>query len=71
MTALVRLEPSTNGESPDEAGRIHIAMKMRNVRWRGAGARIDIQAGRTHEAESVFDELEVRYAGMARERGES
>ena len=31
----------------------------------------DIQARRTHEAESLFDELEVRYAAMARERGES
>jgi antitoxin ParD1/3/4 len=30
----------------------------------------DIEAGRVHDADTVFDELEVRYARMARERGE-
>jgi antitoxin ParD1/3/4 len=30
----------------------------------------DIQAGRTHDADAVFDELEARYTGMARERGQ-
>lgn len=30
----------------------------------------DIEAGRTHEAEVVFDQLEARYDRMADERGE-
>jgi antitoxin ParD1/3/4 len=30
----------------------------------------DIEAGRVHDADAVFDELEARYARMARERGE-
>ena len=30
----------------------------------------DVRAGRVHDAETVFDELEARYTGMARERGE-
>jgi antitoxin ParD1/3/4 len=30
----------------------------------------DVRAGRTHDADAVFDELETRYTGMARERGE-
>jgi antitoxin ParD1/3/4 len=30
----------------------------------------DIKAGRVHDADTVFDELEARYTGMARERGE-
>jgi antitoxin ParD1/3/4 len=30
----------------------------------------DVKAGRVHDAENVFDELEARYTGMARERGE-
>jgi antitoxin ParD1/3/4 len=29
-----------------------------------------IKAGRVHDADSVFDELEARYSGMAVERGE-
>jgi antitoxin ParD1/3/4 len=28
----------------------------------------DIEAGRVHEADAVFDELEARYTRMARER---
>lgn len=30
----------------------------------------DVEAGRMHDADTVFDELEARYASMARERGE-
>jgi len=30
----------------------------------------DIESGRVHDADTVFDELEARYARMARERGE-
>jgi len=30
----------------------------------------DVKAGRVHDADAVLDELEARYAGMARERGE-
>jgi len=30
----------------------------------------DVEAGRVHDADAVFDELEARYARMARERGE-
>src|SRR5262249_1771415 len=30
----------------------------------------DISAGRVHDADAVFDELEARYTGMARQRGE-
>jgi antitoxin ParD1/3/4 len=30
----------------------------------------DINAGRVHDADTVFDELEARYTAMARERGE-
>jgi antitoxin ParD1/3/4 len=30
----------------------------------------DIEAGRVHDADAVFDELEDRYDRMARERGE-
>jgi antitoxin ParD1/3/4 len=30
----------------------------------------DIEAGRVHDADDVFDELEERYDRMARERGE-
>jgi antitoxin ParD1/3/4 len=30
----------------------------------------DVRAGRTHDADAVFDELETRYTDMARERGE-
>jgi antitoxin ParD1/3/4 len=30
----------------------------------------DIEAGRVHDADDVFDELEDRYDRMARERGE-
>ena len=30
----------------------------------------DIKAGRVHDADTVFDELEVRYTDMARKRGE-
>jgi antitoxin ParD1/3/4 len=30
----------------------------------------DIEAGRVHDAEAVFDELEARYTRMAIERGE-
>jgi antitoxin ParD1/3/4 len=29
-----------------------------------------IEAGRVHDADAVFDELEARYTRMARERGE-
>ena len=30
----------------------------------------DVKAGRVHDTDTVFDELEVRYTDMARERGE-
>jgi antitoxin ParD1/3/4 len=30
----------------------------------------DIDEGRVHDADAVFDELEARYTRMARERGE-
>jgi antitoxin ParD1/3/4 len=30
----------------------------------------DVRAGRVHDADAVFDELEARYTAMARERGE-
>jgi antitoxin ParD1/3/4 len=30
----------------------------------------DIEAGRVHDSDQVFDELEARYTRMARERGE-
>jgi antitoxin ParD1/3/4 len=30
----------------------------------------DIKAGRTHDADAVFHELEAHYTNMARERGE-
>jgi len=30
----------------------------------------DIEAGRVYDADTVFDELEARYARMAEERGE-
>jgi antitoxin ParD1/3/4 len=30
----------------------------------------DIKAGRVHDADTVFDELEVRYTSMARGRSE-
>ena len=30
----------------------------------------DIKAGRVHDADTVLDELEARYTGLARERGE-
>jgi antitoxin ParD1/3/4 len=29
----------------------------------------DVQAGRVHDADTVFDELEAKYAQMAEERG--
>jgi antitoxin ParD1/3/4 len=30
----------------------------------------DIEAGRVHDADAVFDELEARYSDMARARGD-
>ncbi len=50
-------------------------MEERERRLAAADAAIarglaDIKAGRMHDADPVFDELEARYTGMARERGE-